>query len=239
MVKQYREPTLRPRSARKDGTTYDETLTKLAMELTEWPKPESVPLLSCNENARRLKKDGICWMKIRLDLKVPGVLAETEEGHIAESTWKARRAELINEPDDADAPGWAKWKAQDADGEWGWFEDEPVPVDRCWVLDGTHKMLEIGTLPVGTLPAGHDWRDTLKRVERDTELPPAVFPLNSESHGIMHHDPQTVAEVQAWAEKHPEDAALELMLLRRKVEDATGENQRGGKCRVSEGEENV
>lgn len=43
MVKQYREPPPRPRSARKDGTTYDETLTKLAMELTEWPKPESVP----------------------------------------------------------------------------------------------------------------------------------------------------------------------------------------------------
>lgn len=29
-------------------------------------------------------------------------------------------------PDWKDAPDWAMWLAQDDDGEWGWFANEPI-----------------------------------------------------------------------------------------------------------------
>ena len=86
-----------------------------------------------------------------------------------EFTWQeylARRAELINEPDDADAPEWARWKAQDADGSWAWFEIEPSDTDsNIWMLDGDGYAELAGE---GSIPAGHDWKTTLREVERET-----------------------------------------------------------------------
>lgn len=40
----------------------------------------------------------------------------------------------MNKPDWSEAPDWAKYLAQDKDGEWYWFECEPQQESECWFL---------------------------------------------------------------------------------------------------------
>ena len=85
-----------------------------------------------------------------------------------EFTWQeylARRTELINEPDDADAPEWARWKAQDGDGEWWWYQHKPYIEVDVWV-EKTPRGI-VNEVSVGKIPAGHEWRKTLKPVNQD------------------------------------------------------------------------
>ena len=87
-----------------------------------------------------------------------------DEGFIFEwGEYMNRRTELINEPSDADAPEWAQWKAQDADGAWYWYSDQPERTrDGEWM--GTFDNVRHASN--GKIPAGHDWRTTLKEVNR-------------------------------------------------------------------------
>jgi len=41
---------------------------------------------------------------------------------------------MSNKPDWADAPEWAKYLAQDKDGEWNWFEFLPDQCSKSWDL---------------------------------------------------------------------------------------------------------
>lgn len=40
----------------------------------------------------------------------------------------------MDKPDWKDAPEWAKYLAQDKDGEWYWFECRPEMESECWYL---------------------------------------------------------------------------------------------------------
>ena len=60
-------------------------------------------------------------------------------------------------PDWKDAPDWANWLAQDADGIWGWFSSMPDAMDTCWV--GLGKWAEC----VYTDGRNPNWRDTLEQ----------------------------------------------------------------------------
>jgi len=125
----------------------DELLTKLAMELGEWPidmPPPNLPgVWSCHGEWR---------CQARGDAK-----------QIFGHDWRQRRAELINDPDDADAPEWARWKAQDADGDWFWFQFEPERGSDQWGFDcglDSHCFANDGDCP-----SGHDWTQTLREVK--------------------------------------------------------------------------
>lgn len=41
---------------------------------------------------------------------------------------------MIDKPDWKDAPEWARYLAQDKDGEWIWFEYEPIKEVEGWGL---------------------------------------------------------------------------------------------------------
>lgn len=81
-----------------------------------------------------------------------------------EEQWLQRRKELINEPDDSTAPTWARWKTQDDDGTWFWHYLEPILGGWEW-QQPWYGDFALGAQ--GKIPAGHDWRKTLKEVVRD------------------------------------------------------------------------
>lgn len=64
----------------------------------------------------------------------------------------------------SDAPPWARWRAQDEDGEWVWFQGKPVPgVNEAWDI-GERGDFETA----GRGMQNPNWRDTLqKRPEND------------------------------------------------------------------------
>ncbi|WP_287028328.1 DUF3310 domain-containing protein [Herbaspirillum sp.] len=96
--------------------------------------------------------------------------------------YQQRRTELINEPDDAEAPEWARWKAQDGDGEWYWHEAQPHSDEHTWDMycpNDENQMIA----SYGKIPAGHDWRKTLKPVNQYMSNNEPVKSRN-EPHGI-------------------------------------------------------
>lgn len=130
----------------------DELLDKLAMELAEWPiamLPPNLPgLWSCHHGWR---------CQARGDAK-----------QIFGHDWLQRRQELINCPPDSEAPEGYNWKCQDADGLWKFTDSKPVfatddsGCELSWWVAGVHESLNFGEVP-----AGHDWRTTLSRINRD------------------------------------------------------------------------
>tara|TARA_B100000408_G_C10310203_1_gene228474 strand:+ start:2457 stop:3266 length:810 start_codon:yes stop_codon:yes gene_type:complete len=95
--------------------------------------------------------------------------------------YQKRRDELINEPNDADAPEWAAWKAQDSDGSWYWYWDKPTQGANSW--DPFESDSSVTNATIGKIPAGHDWRTTLREVKRDMSQNKPVKSRN-EPHGI-------------------------------------------------------
>ena len=105
-------------------------------------------------------------------------------------TWneyQQRRAELINEPDDADAPEWARYKAQEADGKWFWHEGQPFIDDGEWCMYSPNDEMQV-IASRGKVPAGHDWRKTLKLVNQDMSQ---NKPVKSRNEPL--YDPRDVA----------------------------------------------
>jgi len=135
----------------------DELLTNLAMGLKRFPdfKAGEAPDAGAPGLWNTKHEEWECF-------------AKGDHTPICKNDWLERRVDLINEPDDADAPEGYKWKAQDGDGEWCWYSCEPkIDIDLCqWVLfprnGGVHSAAE------GSIPAGHDWKTTLREVERET-----------------------------------------------------------------------
>lgn len=130
-----------------------ELLDNLAMELGEWPLREGLPPIN-TEGAWCCHGQWVCSP------------IKTKEPGITESDWLKRRAELINCPPDSEAPSWAKWKAQDADGWWCWFAGKPRIAGIDWHYDEQpHKAKACIT---GQTPSGHHWQDTLTEINHMT-----------------------------------------------------------------------
>ena len=111
-------------------------LDKLAMEVAEW--------------------SAVGFHKAELENEYYGMLSDP----LLEEQRLQRRKELINEPDDSDAPEWAEWKAQDSCGKWFWYPTKPTVGERMWFVveegwQGSNN---------GKIPAGHYWRASLKEV---------------------------------------------------------------------------
>ena len=88
------------------------------------------------------------------------------EGHRHRRGCTTRWAELAESaPKDdpfAGAPEWAKYKAQDADGDWYWYKNRPEQTDGIWMAeDGLHDR-ELRTHIINP-----NWRETL--IERPTK----------------------------------------------------------------------
>lgn len=115
----------------------DELLTKLAMELEEWP---------CKEGLIQVIGDGFFPTAINGD------------SSFSKDKYLQRRTELINRPSWNDAPEWAKWLAQDSSGEFCWHQNKP------WTLHGKQwdNSGKVKHANYGWIPAGHNWRDTLE-----------------------------------------------------------------------------
>ena len=84
----------------------------------------------------------------------------------------------MNKPNWTDAPEWAQWLAQDSDGEWYWFEEEPMLAeDRDDTGDGVfmYPVSEYKFNILNSELAGKDcynpnWRDTLEsRPSKDSD----------------------------------------------------------------------
>lgn len=162
-------------------------LDRLAMEISEWPKlsefPSWMPLGRIDSAAHWEKQQttGMWLIYKRNKLGESGA-------PITEDEWRQRRAALINEPDVSAAPEWAKWVAQDADGNWHWFELMPKANCSSWVRGGvvcdTRPSLSgprgrFRPAAAGASPAGHDWRNTLTKIIRFTpDLTPKEVVVN-------------------------------------------------------------
>jgi hypothetical protein len=92
-----------------------------------------------------------------LRVVVDGIGVSKEE-HEAEARVRALLAAYdALAPDWSTAPAWANWYALDADGEAGWYDDEPPLVDGLafWDCPDTYRTLVVGNVAT---PLGIDWR---------------------------------------------------------------------------------
>lgn len=129
----------------------NELLNELAMKMAEWPKSILVDVgFITTYWTLAIGPSGIVFIQPSLN------------GVITESDWFQRRMELIDEPDDANAPKWANWKCQDSFGRWEWYAHRPTAHEKVW--HSPTGYCESRTY--GEIPAGHDWRKTLREVRK-------------------------------------------------------------------------
>ena len=127
--------------------TRDELLTKLAMENTY-------------DSWQEFKRDTCTYQGYTFTL----------------AEFAARRAELISEPDDADAPEGMYWRCQKPNGQWLWFDKRPCQIETVggWFGNKSQKS------NLGKIPAGHDWRQTLREVNQEHAQPRTTFEVTPE-----------------------------------------------------------
>lgn len=67
----------------------------------------------------------------------------------------------MGKPDWKDAPEWAKWLAQDKDGDWFWWERKPLISPRCsyWMPSVYGKQFK--RAPKGKI--NDEWKKSLER----------------------------------------------------------------------------
>ncbi len=63
---------------------------------------------------------------------------------------------MCNKPSWDQAPEWANYLAMDKDGEWYWFEDEPIKSITTWI-DRSGKIEYHNETPI------YDWEETLEK----------------------------------------------------------------------------
>lgn len=128
----------------------DELLTRLAMELAEWPTSH-----------QHIKPQGNGWRGYNN-------YAFPDSDGISRQEWLAERERLINKPSWDDAPEWADKLLQQDFGDWYWFVGNAQMRSDGWNIFGgcwAHASK-------GAIPAGHDWRETLEG--RPVEIPADV-----------------------------------------------------------------
>ncbi|MGJ8525202.1 hypothetical protein LMG33818_000910 [Halomonadaceae bacterium LMG 33818] len=156
----------------KFSMNIDSVLTKIVMELPEWPT-EGKPI-------DYLLPEPWSWNVQDIGVKSYTARRDSPVMILTEENWKHRRRKLINEPLDNDAPDWAEWVAQDEDGEWCWHSDKPTIYVGGW---GAIYMKR--TASKGKLVAGHNWRKTLRRVKREETAQESIQDDNT----VHEHDP--------------------------------------------------
>ncbi|MGJ8524155.1 hypothetical protein R84981_002874 [Carnimonas sp. R-84981] len=154
----------------------DELLNKLVMEVAEWPTGSG-----CDPE---LPKDCFWMHSVNREPRV----ITPDGGLIYKQHWLQRRRELINEPDDSDAPDWAEWVFQQPSGYWVYSLLEPNIDDRveCFALPGFGPDLKFSYGAIGIIPAGHDWRKTLRRVKKNFESVYALSPEHSHNLNVNY-----------------------------------------------------
>lgn len=60
---------------------------------------------------------------------------------------------------DLTLPKWVKWLAQDADGSWWGFEQEPLRHDIGWYENEVGRYIKLSAGP-----GNPDWRNTLHKI---------------------------------------------------------------------------
>ncbi len=112
-------------------------------------------------------------------------------GWFTVAEWQAERERLQNKPSWSDAPDWARWRAQDSSGIWGWHDAKPDPDHRLWVCMGEKADFAGESEVLG------DWRDTLEyRPEPERQHPAAAVALVPELNST---------QFKPGIERHPED----------------------------------
>lgn len=90
------------------------------------------------------------------------------DGGFTKDQWLARRAELQNKPSWDDAPEWARWLAQDEDGQWKWLGGHGMPVKYVDGWTAVKFKVYCNGMALG------DWRDTLEKRPEQAEFDPFV-----------------------------------------------------------------
>ncbi len=132
-----------------------ELLTKLAMELAQWPE---YPALA---NPDGMKIRGWRWEP--LGLPTEWMVVEhggfrSDCGVITRADYLAERERLINKPSWGDAPKWASHLIQDPSGTWYWARN----IHSLLGGMGSWESDKAARAATGHIPAGHDWRETLE-----------------------------------------------------------------------------
>lgn len=122
------------------GLTRDRQLELVARNIGDWPDFYDV----------------CYWSTIKQDVSFAHEVTLGES--FTRSEVETKQREITGEPDDKEAPEWAKSKAQDACGEWHWYmESNPEHDDIEWLSIERYEDASEGEV-LG------DWRDTLKPV---------------------------------------------------------------------------
>lgn len=123
-----------------------EQLDWLARHLHKWPD-RCADLLFVGY---RPEKSDLTWSSTSIGMSLRSL------ERITRQQWLDRRAELQGKPSWECAPEWAEWLVQDKDGDWLWFEDEPLIGERDFVHGANFTPESRGEV-LG------DWRDTRER----------------------------------------------------------------------------
>lgn len=116
-------------------------------------------------------------------------------------------------------PEWANWAAQDANGMWYCYEQEPIAYDSCF---DTPKMGKYEYIMDGV--SNTNWKDSLQRVtpEKSIDLPFKIEDLPEPgkwkwaaqdadgSWYVYENKPYVSEDAEAWAEDRP-DGSIERM----------------------------
>lgn len=140
-----------------------ELLTKLAMELAEWPTAKTLKV--------RLVDGAGSYLKVPSHSNAPNDFSYEE--------YLAERERAINKPRWTAAPEWARWLAQDGHGRWSWHEYKPLldREDGAWVSAG-----RMAFATPSVMPAGHDWTKTLEPKSEVTGMFYAINKQTKEHH---------------------------------------------------------
>lgn len=92
---------------------------------------------------------------------------------------EAKRRKITGEPDDKDAPDWSESKAQDSDGKWHWYRPLKPSHDSLEWFAGEYEFAGKGEV-IG------NWRDTLKKVNRDKKEASEVENIEFKNDGTKY-----------------------------------------------------
>ena len=106
--------------------------------------------LPCNNPVRAFHSDPMPEPAVAMEDDSARMQAIGQNGEMAEEVYAAVDADPF-----AGAPDWAQWKAQDSQGDWYLFSDEPSKAELLWCREGGRFSFS------GIGEPNPNWRDTL------------------------------------------------------------------------------
>lgn len=85
-------------------------------------------------------------------------LVEANNALVESLVRSLEQSQAVTAIDWSDAPDWAEYAAQDEDGEWWWYEEEPRHAGALWDNLPATKIDRVR----GVFPPNSNWRDTLQ-----------------------------------------------------------------------------